>query len=254
MIESNLKKRVSTRSEGLRRSRSLLLFLCAALLIFGCKKEDRYLTGLKKYEETGYKGREISKERIEQMRNSIEKFHEKVEKTVENTRELGDYYKMLALEFMNEQMYGPATEYYKEALYYYPDNPVLLYETGVATARLAKVQGEEEGRIDLLRQAAEYYQRSIELDTNYTEPMYALSVLYVFEFETPLRAEEYLRKIVDIEKQNYEAMFLLARVYVLKGEVEAAVSLYDRIIQNTDDPEEKSNAKRNKERLLQGAY
>ena len=101
-----------------------------------------------------------------------------------------------------------------------------------------------------MSRAEEYYLRAIELDNQFTESLYGLSVLYIFEMDRIPDAEPYLNRILEKETRHIEAMFLLARVYVYEGRIEEAVELYDRIISYGQSSEQRGRAEENKESLL----
>lgn len=237
----------------------LLMGMTISVLFFGlfaCKDENKeLLEDLKFFETQRYEGEELSEERIAELKKAIAEYEEIVKSRVEATAQLGEHYKMLAVEFLRRDMYGEALRYLEKTLEFYPENEVIFYLCGACSARIAKAQVSNPVRQEqLFEEAEEYYLRAIELDNRFVQALYGLSVLYIFELDRVIDAEPYLLMILEKEKTNTQAMFLLARVYVYQGRVEEAVDVYDMIIEEGKSKEERERARTNKEQLLEGAY
>jgi tetratricopeptide (TPR) repeat protein len=106
----------------------------------------------------------------------------------------------------------------------------------------------------LFRTAEQAYLRAVEIDERYAKALYGLGVLYVFELERPDEAVPCLERFLDINKSDTDAMFVLARAYYMMENYEAAVGLYDRIIDLTKDPEKKAQADANKQQVMDRWY
>ncbi|WP_242457148.1 tetratricopeptide repeat protein [Treponema zioleckii] len=82
-----------------------------------------------------------------------------------------------------------------------------------------------------LRLAEEAYSRAIQINPRYTRALYALGVLYVFEFkDSEDKAITPLETLLTIDTKNTDAMFILARAYSSTGLYDKAITLYDEII------------------------
>jgi tetratricopeptide (TPR) repeat protein len=205
-------------------------------------------------EQEGYEGQEPTEERIQELKQAIQEYQQQVERQVEAAAQIGIYYKMLANEYVEREMYGKALESLSEAIYYYPDNPVLHYLAGVSAAHLGASMPSEQRREQYLLQAEKSYRRALELDETYVDALYGLAVLYVFELERPREALPLLQRLLQYERRNVDAMFLLARGYAAVGRIEDAVEMYDRIIETTQIPARKEQARANRRQLLEGSY
>jgi tetratricopeptide (TPR) repeat protein len=203
---------------------------------------------------TGYQGEELPERTVEEMKQSIEQYKQKVEECVEANENLGMYYKMLALEYVDREMYGLALEHFENAINIYPENKILFYWSGVCAGRMSKSTVKEEEKQELLKTAEQYYLRAIELDRDYVDALYGLSILYVFEMDRIAEAEPLLKRILQRESRNVDAMFLLARVYAATGRIDNAVDMYDEIIDTTGNEEEKNKARQFKQQLSKGDY
>jgi tetratricopeptide (TPR) repeat protein len=242
-----------------RNSLFLVLPMLIAFLLAGfsgCKGEDEeILEKLRPFERMTYEEEQVSEQRIEELKEGIEKYEQIVEREVEAAAQIGEYYKMLAVAYIDREMYGRALENLEEAIDYYPENSLIFYLAGVCSARMAKAAvnrpAEQE---ELFKEAENYYLRAIFLDNDFVEALYGLSVLYVFELDRVVDAEPYLERILEKESRNTQAMFLLARVYVYSGRVEDAVELYEEIIDKAQSRQEKERARDMKNQVLEGAY
>lgn len=230
----------------------LLIVLAVSLFVVSCNRtEGDLLDRMLEFERGGYRGQEVPEDRIEEIEDLIAQYEKAVDDAVELSAQAGEYYKLLAIEYIDREMYGLALESIHEALRYFPENPLLFYLAGMSSGRMAKAAvNRPETREEHLSRAEEYYLRAIELDNRFTEALYGLSVLYVFEMDRPMDAEPYLIRLLDKESRHIEAMFLLARVYVYEGRIEEAVELYDRIIEYGQSPAQREQAETNKESLL----
>ncbi len=240
----------------MRRIKVLITVLCVmSLVLVGCNEEQkRILNRLMATESGQYSGEEVSKERIAELKDHITRFSDEVETLVEDTGQLGIYYKMLALEYMDGEMFGPARDYFLKSLEIYPNNEVVQYYTGLATAQTAGAQKDRAQREARLEEAVYHYQRAAELKSNYFEALYALSVLYIFELDRPFEAEEYVQRALEVRSGSEKAMFLLAAVRARQNRYEEAVEIYDEIIEEAEDETMKERARENREQLLGGGY
>ncbi len=229
------------------------LVLIVSFLSVSCDREEqRMLDRLLKTETGEYSGEEIDSERVEELDRHIRRYADEVEQIVKETGKLGIYYRMLALDYLDQEMYGPAEEYFLRALEIYPNNHVLHYYTGLTQAQLSGAQPGGAERNAKLEEAAYHQERAIELKPDYFDALYALSVLYIFELDMPLSAEEYVLRALDVRSSNINSLFLLARIRVIQGRFEEAVEIYDQIIDATESSEVLERARSNRDRLLGG--
>ncbi len=224
--------------------------LLFSFFLLGCsKKEDKYyIENLKKMDSEGYSITPEQEKEIAKLKVGIQKYKKIVDEKVKAAEQLGVYYKMLAIRYLNNNMYQLALENLKEALKYYPENPILFYLSGVCYGRVAKsIVDDDEKRKSTLLLAEKYYRRAIELDNNYRDALFGLAVLYVFELNKPEAAIPLLEKLLTTQKSDTDAMFLLARTYYEVGKAEEAIDMYDRIIEVTKSKKRKEEAIKNKE-------
>lgn len=226
-----------------------------SLLFSSCKgKETYYFDNLLNLERSGYKGQKPSKKSIDELKKGIKKYKKEVERTIKASEQLGIYYKMLALKYIDEKMYGEAAKSLEKAIAIYPENPILFYLTGVCYGYMAKAQEDANNRAHYLNLSEKYYRHSLSIDPSYSDALYGLSVLYVFELKKPERALPLLKRLLIKEKANTDAMFLLARVYYEMSQVERAIEMYNKIEKNAGSKIAKEKAKRNKKKLEAEIY
>ncbi len=237
---------------------ALLCFLPLSLMVIlsGCNREEGfYLENLKKLEKPRYPEKEIDKKSIEELKDGIKRYKREVDRTIKASEQIGIYYKMLAVRYMNAKMYGKAFESLKKAIKYYPENEILFYLAAVSVARMSKAIIDDEAEKKRLTDLAEkYYLRALALEPFYRDALFGLSVLYVFEKNMPEKAIPYLKKLLLKEKSDTDAMFLLARAYYEAGEYESAIDMYDRIIKTTKSALRKREAEKNRDEIKAEIY
>ncbi|MEM5948673.1 hypothetical protein WKV44_08970 [Spirochaetia bacterium 38H-sp] len=184
-------------------------------------------------------------DRIEELKSKIKKHKEAIDRTVQATGDLGIVYKLLAIEYMQREMYGPAKEALENAINIFPENPVLFQMAGVCSARLAKSKMDPAERERLFSLSISYYKRALELDPRLKDALYGISVVYIFEKNEPSSAIDYLTKLVSIDPSFIEARFLLARAYYMMRNMDASVDQYMYIIKNSKNKDEVEKAKEN---------
>lgn len=204
--------------------------LAAALLLSsaGCaRRQDFYLEELKKT-ETG-RGTQVDERRIAELEAGIRRYRQEVDRKVRASDQLGVYYRMLAVRYMQLGMFQQAYGALEEARRIYPEKPILFYYSGICAARLGQAQLEAQERRRWLELAERHYRRALELDPLHSETLYALAVLYVYELGRPQEAEELLVRLLEREKKNADALFLLGNVYYAAGRLEEALGVYRRL-------------------------
>jgi tetratricopeptide (TPR) repeat protein len=231
------------------------MVILLSVMLTGCNEaQKRILQRLMATESGQYRGEKVDEQRIAELKNHIKRFSDEVQRLVEDTGQLGIYYKMLALEFMHQEQYGPAREYFLKSLEIYPNNEVVQYYTGLVTAQSAGAQPNEAQRQSYLEEAAYHYERAAELKRNYFEALYALSVLYIYELDRPFEAEQYVQRALEVRSGSEKTKFLLAAIRVQQGRFEEAVEFYDEIMEETEDESMRERARANREQLLGGGY
>jgi Tetratricopeptide repeat. len=197
---------------------------------------------------------------IEELTEAITKYQKRIEDVLNADIRVGMWYKILAIRYLDNGMYAKALENFRTAIEYYPTNQNLYYYVGVCAGYMAKASLDfdatgtraERDRYYALAESA--YLRAIELEPKYIRSLYGLSILYVFELNTPEKAIPYLETIMEIEKRNIEAMFVLARAYYSTGEGEKAVAMYNKILEFNLDDQRKAEAEANKATVLAQMY
>ena len=230
------------------------LLLAAAVLLMSCSGEKKaWLETLSSAEKREFESGKVPEQRIENLKKGISFYESEVERTVKASKQIGIYYRMLTAEYMSLEMYNEALKNAENSIKYFPTSPLLYYYGAVSAAQMAESVRNPSERKQYLDVSEQYYLRAVGLDPVYTEALYGLSVLYIFELDRPLDAEPLLETIMRRSRTNFDAMFLLARVRILKGDVEGAVELYSVIEEKSPDDEQKRSAADNRRRLLGGA-
>jgi cytochrome c-type biogenesis protein CcmH/NrfG len=192
---------------------------------------------------------------VEELRKGIARYQAEVERQVKAAQNLGIYYKMLALKYLDAEMYGLALQNLEKAIQIYPENPQLFYYSAVAHARMAKASVTDgAAAAEGLSQAEAFYRRAIFLEAGYVNALYGLAVLYAIELSRPADAEPLLQAILQKEKKNIDALALLARIHYAGGRLEEAAEFYQRIADSTQASRLKAQALANKKAIEEELY
>ena len=232
---------------------SLILFV--SLLLVSCGVANKTIIRYQKMEEGV-----SSPTTVEELKDAIKKYQERVADIQLAQSQIGIWYKMLGTRYIDQKMYGEALKCFQEALKYYPDNQNLYYYVGVYAGYMSHsamhfgASGSSEVRYNYLRLAEDAYLRAISIEDRYVRALYGLGVLYVFELDEPEKALPYLEKAVSIETRNIDALFVLARAYYSSYEFEKSAATYDKIIATTKSAETKATAEENKKTVLDALY
>ena len=150
----------------------LMCVLMPALVLLSCDSQrDPYLQDLL---ETEPDGENATDDRIAELQRSIDRFREEVEERVQATGNMGHYYRLLASEYMDRRMYGPAIDALEEAIRIEADNEILYYLMGVAAGRQAKAVFANEEQQELFERSEQAYRRAITLDPGYVDALYEI--------------------------------------------------------------------------------
>ena len=193
---------------------------------------------------------------IEELKDAIKKYQERVADVQLAQSQIGIWYKILGTRYLDNKMYGEALKCFQEALTYYPDNQNLYYYVGVCAGYMShaaldyNASGTNEVKYNYLKLAEEAYLRAIAIEDRYVRALYGLGVLYVFELDEPEKAIPHLEKALSIDTKNLDTMFVLARAYYSSYEFDKAVEIYDRIIETTKSEDTKKTADENKKIAL----
>ena len=196
---------------------------------------------------------------IEELKDAIKKYQERVADVQLAQSQIGIWYKILGTRYLDNKMYGEALKAFEEALKYYPDNQNLYYYVGVCAGYMShaaldfNASGTNEVKYNYLKLAEEAYLRAITIEDRYVRALYGIGVLYVFELDEPAKAIPHLEKAISIDTKNLDAMFVLARAYYSNYEFEKAAAMYDKIIETTKSEETRKTAEENKKIALDAA-
>ncbi len=186
-----------------------------------------------------------------ELKDAIRKYEKRVDDIIIAEERIGIWYKILGSRYMDQKMYKKALKAFQSALEYYPENPNLFYQAGLAASLTAKnsldfeLTGTDIEKKRYFSLAVSAYTRALEIDPKHSKAVYALSVLYIFELNRPAEAIPILEKITEWEKKPIDHLFLLGAAYYMTGENEKAIAVYERIIEVSSSAEKKAKAESN---------
>jgi tetratricopeptide (TPR) repeat protein len=237
-----------------RISYGLILLCVLTFSLFSCKKTDQgLLERMRQMEEGGEEVRDIDNDEWNiKMKKDIDHFSKILDEKIEAGEKLGTYYKLIGLKYMDYSMFHLALEAFEEALAIYPENPNVLYNAGLASARLSKTSGTASDRNVFLEKAERYYLASLAVNNRFSSPMYGLAILYVYELNEPELAIPLLEQYNSIQKSSMKGRFLLASAYFASGNEGKAVEEYTYIIDHSEDDIQVESARSNRNSILRG--
>ena len=189
---------------------------------------------------------ESPEQHIERLQKELNKRNDYYQKVLQAAADIADHHKLLGLAYMKNSMFALALQSLQEALIIEPHNEILYYLSGLAAANLAQIHQPRTTEYNDLIALAEYmYTQSIELRDNYLEPLYALSVLYLFEYQLEEQALIYLERSLMLNDQQPRIHALIARVYAQTNNNERAIYHYQKAAQMFEDEEKIANAHEN---------
>lgn len=187
--------------------------------------------------------------RIRETRRAIARYRREVERTVKASGQLEIYYKMLAVAYMQQGMFQPAYEALREATAIQSTNPILSYYAGLCAGNLSKAQVERAEREQWLQRAEGHYRRALDLDPGYTDALFALAVVYVFELERPREAVGLLERLLQRESRDMEAWMLLGNAYYRSGRPEDALGAFREVAERSGLAAQREEAQANARRI-----
>ncbi|MDR2607721.1 MAG: tetratricopeptide repeat protein [Treponema sp.] len=195
-------------------------------------------------------------ETVEGLSKAIALYEDQITLNLKEGVQTASYWKILATRYIDKKLYNEALKALERAVYYNNEDPTLFYLTGLSAGVVAKSSLDFPGTEENLQMryftlAEQAYLRSIELDPDYPKPRYGLGILYSFELGRPLEALPHLEHYAELLPRDMNALFALARVYYQTGNNERALEIYDRIIREAKDQNQKAEAQKNREFILE---
>lgn len=189
-------------------------------------------------------------ERIKELTSDIHKLEKELNETLEKYQKVGNFQRALGVKMMHYKMYYKAYEHFNNALEFYPNSEMLHYYRGVAAGQYALSQDVESIRKDFLERAKYSHEYSIELNPGFIKGLYALSILYIYEFDRAEGAKPLLDRLISISTREFDSMLLRALLYEKDDELNAALDLYDRVLSMSKKDSHIVQAEINRDRIL----
>jgi tetratricopeptide (TPR) repeat protein len=240
----------------MKRTIAALAALAMACALSSCGDKG-FLATMLNYEARSAKGAPPSS--VADLKAGIAKYGDEVDKTAAAMEKIGMYWRLLAIRYMEQGLYGDAYDAAQKALSHFPDYASLYYVSGVSAAFLsraasAQVAGTGVSRAQWLATAESSYAQAIKIDPGYLKALYGLAVLYSFELENFEAALPPIEKYLAIDTKNVDALFVYARSLYGAGKLQQAADAYDRIISISTIETKKREAADNKKIILDQLY
>lgn len=229
--------------------KKLIILLMFITLFMGCadKKTKELSNQIYGTDENSEVNRD---ERIKELTSDIKKIEKDLDDTLEKYQKIGNFQRALGVKMMHYKMYYKAYEHFNNAIEFYPNSEMIHYYRGVAAGQYALSQDLESVRRDYLERAKYSYEYSIELNPSFIKGLYALSILYIYDFDRPEDAKLLLDRLISISTREFDAMLLRALLYEKDEEFSAALDLYDRVLSLSKKDEHIVRAETSRDRVL----
>lgn len=197
---------------------------------------------------------------IEELQDAINKYSKKVTETQLAMSQIGMWYRLLGTRYVDNRMYGEALKCFEEALKYYPNNQNLYYYVGLCAGYMSHAaldfngSGSYDQKYNYLKLSEEAYLRALKIDDKYTNAMYGLAVVYVYELEESEKAIPWLEKLLSIDTKHADAMLLLGIAYYLNYDFNSAISTFDKVISTSKAADKVAAAEAYKKQILDVSY
>lgn len=225
-----------------KRYKSFIAVAFTVVTLCGCTPSNKSIIRMQKLEEG------VSSPTTEsELKEAIAKYQKRVADNQIADSQVGIWYKMLAVRYLDAKQYGQALQNFQKAIQIYPTNQNLFYYVGLCAGYMAKASldygatgaATTTEKYNYLKLSEAAYLRAVEIEPKYGRALYGLGILYVFELDQSEKAIPHLEKLLSFDTRNFDAMFVLARAYYMTGEYDKAAVLYDKIASQT-----KSEAKK----------
>lgn len=235
----------------------VVLVLVIASLLAGCKSSGKKVLQKRIERMEQSSSNPVS---IEDIETAIKEYSSAADEVAEKNAQVGMWYKILGLKYLDKKVYGKAMECFQKALEFYPDNANLYYYVGNCAGYLGNgaldydATGSYEKMENYYNLSEKAYLRALAIDDRYAYALYGIGVLYVYQLGQPEDAVPYLEKLLTIDTKNIDAMFVLANAYYLNGSYDKSTEMFDKIIATTKSDKTKQTAEENKKKVLDEAY
>lgn len=209
--------------------KKIVLTVLIISILFSCtsKKTRELASQTYETEENNEANRD---KRVKEITSDIRKLEKDLDKTLEKYQKIGNFQRALGVKMMHYKMYFKAYEHFNNALEFYPNSEMLHYYRGVAAGQFALSQDVEIKRNEYLERAKYSYEYSIKLNPGFVKGLYALSILYIYNFDRPQDAKQLLERLIKISTREFDAMLLIGLLYEKDNELNAALDMYDNVL------------------------
>ncbi|AYE36184.1 hypothetical protein DB313_01535 [Borrelia turcica IST7] len=223
----------------MRRLISVLLFL-----IISCGD------GAKEKANLGLRIREIEVagggplEKIEVYKEFIDREEKNVLNILNSIDKKSRFLSLIGLELIKLGQYGPAIEYFNKNLEYGPNNYLSHFYVGVSSYNLTKEIKSKEKIEEYLNLAENSFLKSISIKHDFKEALFALSTMYVYDFDKQAEAKGYLSKLEAMGESYFEFFMLRGSNYYSLGDFSNALLYYEKAKNKALTEEQKEGVNR----------
>jgi tetratricopeptide (TPR) repeat protein len=160
-------------------------------------------------------------EAVVNIKKKIQDIESNEELKLRSIGHLTELYSQLGLKYLDLKLWDLSVEAYSTALKYGKREKGVYYSLGLGYANRGKeLQNQED-----LKKAEIFYEKALELDPEYYDVGYALSILLFFERQKKEKAIQLMEEMIRKKKAFYTARFALAHFYYDMKDISKAMAI-----------------------------
>ncbi|QMU99095.1 hypothetical protein F0310_01470 [Borrelia sp. A-FGy1] len=167
-------------------------------------------------------------EKIEVYKEFINREEKNVLRILNSIDKKSRFFSLIGLELIKLGQYGPAIEFFNKNLEYNPNNHLSHFYIGVSSYNLTKEIKNKEKVYEYLNLAEDSFLKSISIKYDFKEAIFALSNMYVYDFDKQVEAKGYLNKLEAMGENYFEFFMLRGANYYSLGDFSNALLYYEK--------------------------
>lgn len=199
-------------------SLKIICVLAPLILLLSCSDGCRCSSSLRNYQVNADK-------KIADLTDTIKTLEAEKVKDIKTTDRLAGAYNQLGIIYLDKRLWDQAIVSFQRCIKLGYNSAAINYSLGLAYAN----RGNDTGTKDDIDKGEKYYQRAIELQNNYSDAKYALSLLYFFKMDKKDDAIMLLTEVVSSDRTYYKARFALARFLYETEKPDKALNVYEEL-------------------------
>ncbi|NIZ47504.1 tetratricopeptide repeat protein [Entomospira nematocerorum] len=180
---------------------------------------------------------------VQAIKKNIARYEKQLQKAHTSLYDKSQAMRALGIIYLNNQLYLAALDQFEQALAITPHNGMLHYYAGISSGWMSNLESNSIKRTQYKEQALFHLEKSSEINPNHAETALALSTLYI-EMDKLSQAQFQLKRYKSMRPHSLDAMLLEASIATKQKQFSLARELYQKIIQESNQPSLQEQAQR----------